>query len=271
MATTRHDCLESLVSSSPSRRQFAQRLAAAGAFVGVTAGSTTDIDAAAINDLDILNFALNLEYLEAEFYTVGTTGRRIADLGIGIDGRGRSGGTIGGARVAFDTDIEMVMRELADDEQKHVVFLRGALRGAAVAKPTINLEALGLGFRNQTEFLILARAFEDVGVSAYGGAAPLVRSKPVLSAAARIALTEAQHAGAIRRITRALGLAIPALDALDVPPPPAGPKAFAVDDAGLTIVRTPAQVLSIAYASSRAGTTRGGFYPDGVNGTIASV
>ena len=130
--------------------------------------------AQSLTDVDILNFALNLEYLEAEFYTVATTGRRIEDLGIGVSGVGTLGGTVGGSVVAMDNRVMQVARDIANEEQMHVKLLRTALGSAAVAKPAINLAALGIGFANVTEFLTLARAFEDVGVTAYNGAAPLI-------------------------------------------------------------------------------------------------
>jgi hypothetical protein len=273
MSDSKEGRLQELVNSQSSRRAFAQRLGTLGVFaaVGAAVGGATGrpAEAAGLTDVDILNFALNLEYLEAEFYTVATTGRRIDELGLGISGRGAAGGTAGGGQVAFDEPFGTIVRTVADDEQKHVAFLRAALRSAAVAKPAINLEALGIGFRNQTEFIILARAFEDVGVSAYGGAAPLIANSKILGAAAQIALTEAQHASYIRDVARRHGLVLPPLDKIDVPPSDAKP--FALDANGLSLVRTPSQVLSIVYASTVAGTDRGGFYPNGVNGAVASV
>src|ERR1700730_4619568 len=62
------------------------------------------VQAAAITDVDILNFALNLEYLEAEFYTVATTGRTIEETGIATGGTGHSGPTTGGKQVTFEAD-----------------------------------------------------------------------------------------------------------------------------------------------------------------------
>ena len=104
----------------------------------------------------------------------------------------------------------------------HVKLLREALGKYAIAKPAINLNALGIGFGSFEEFLILSRAFEDTGVSAYGGAAPLITSKEVLATAAKIAEVEALHSGNIRLQIAALGISVPALDAHDRVPPPAG-------------------------------------------------
>jgi len=240
--------------------------------------------AATITDTDILNFALNLEYLEAEFYTVATTGTTIAQAGIGVDGMGNPGPTTGGQKVRLqpndgdkDRDDEKTRKlsEIAEqvtrDEQTHVTLLRGALGSAAIAKPAINLDALGFGFRNFRQFLQLARAFEDVGVSAYGGAAPLITSKDILATAARIALTEALHSGTFRLLVAVNNVQTSPVDGLDILPPPSGTQYFEVDQQALAIVRTPSQVLAIVYGNGAAGTSGGGFFPNGVNGTITTV
>ena len=109
-----------------------------------------------------------------------------------------------------------------------------------------------------TQFLVLARAFEDTGVSAYGGAAPLIQSKTVLGYAARILAVEAYHAGNIRLMTAQFGLQTKALDGQDVLPPPSGKKYFTDDNKGLAIVRTPEEVLAIVRP----------FFPNGLNGRI---
>jgi hypothetical protein len=268
MSTTKAAALEDLVNNAVSRRGFARRtmaggLMAAGAFA--TAGAAR-LFAQTVTDEAVLNFALNLEYLEAEFYTVATTGQRIADLGIPVGGRGRAGATTGGAKVALDPNIQTVADHVALDEQNHVRFLQLALGSAAVAKPAINLEALGLGFRTQSEFLILSRAFEDLGVSAYAGAAKLIDNPAILEAAARIALTEGQHAGVFRYLIAVANTAVPQVDNKDVPPlgSPAG-RLFQVDGNGLSTVRTASEVLRVAYGG---GSDSGAFFPDGVNGEI---
>jgi hypothetical protein len=237
------------------------------------------VQAADISDVDILNFALNLEYLEAEFYTVATTGRTIDQIGIATSGTGNPGATTGGKQVSFEADgqqaessgkLRAVAEELAFDEQQHVQLLRTALGSAAVAKPAINLDALGVGFDNFKQFLALARGFEDVGVSAYGGAAPLISDKTILATAARIALTEALHSGNIRLLVAENNIQAPDVDKLDVLPPPARTKFFTVDDNALAIVRVPSQVLHIVYGKWEQGVSSGGFFPMGLNGTITT-
>lgn len=261
--------LNTLVDSALSRRAFAKRtmLGSLVAVGGLSLGVSEELMAQTITDRDILNFALQLEYLEAEFYTVATTGRRIAEAGIPVNGRGRSGATVGGAQVSLDDRTRVVAEAITRDEQAHVRFLRAALGSDAVAKPDINLEALGLGFRSQTEFLTLARAFEDVGVSAYGGAAPLIDNTRILAAAARIALTEAQHAGVLRYLVFQANVTTPPVDEQDVPAQgsPDG-RVFFVDGNGLSIVRDPDKVAAILFGGR--GRAEGGFFPGGLNGAI---
>jgi hypothetical protein len=237
--------------------------------------------AAAITDVDILNFALNLEYLEAEFYTVVTTGKTLEESGFKLDGTGKSGPTTGGNkvdlvnsynRVDLTRQLKAVLEEITYDEQQHVLLLRGALGDLAVAKPAINLNALSTGFQGFLHCIALARAFEDVGVSAYGGAAPLISSKAYLATAARIALTEAYHAGNLRLLAAAdYDQYLFKVDAQDILPPPQGAQYFTVNQQALSIVRTPGEVLAIVYGNSSTGTTEGGFFPDGVNGNINTV
>lgn len=278
---TKLERLAELVESPVSRRQFAKNVGLTGAGVAATsllgatalgglaipaAGQTSSITSSTttITDVDILNFALNLEYLEAEFYTCATTGKTITQAGI-IPGSASSGPTTGCQKVNFSatTEINAIAKQITHDEQQHVIFLRAALGSAAVKKPTINLDALGFGFENPTNFLKLARDFEDVGVSAYGGAAPLIKSHAILAAAARIALTEAYHAGTIRTKMILQGIQEPPVDGKDVPPTES--HFFTVTSKGLAVVRSTSEVLKIVY---HGGTCSGGFFPDGFNGTI---
>jgi rubrerythrin len=274
MDTTERDNGQAATAEKPrdlSRRAFARTSAAAG--VGVIGASLLGrrvVSAQGLTDADILNFALNLEYLEAEFYTKATSGKTIEEFGIDVGGVGDRAATTGGREISFGSSTTAIMEEIAKDERNHVRFLREALGSAAVAKPAINLDALG-AFATDRQFLALARAFEDVGVSAYGGAAKLIQNPDTLEAAARIALTEAYHAGNVRLIIALKGIATQMLDNNDYPPPPTGEKYFPTSKIGLAKIRTPNMVLAIVYANAAAGTSRGGFFPKGVNGTIRTV
>ncbi len=262
------EVLERLANSSQSdRRQFMKRVGVTS--VGVAAatmvGGSLDKLAAAttITDTDILNFALNLEYLEAEFYSMATFGATLVQLGI-IPSSATTGLTTGGKAVNFNgSPVAFLASGLRVDEQTHVVFLRTTLGSAAVKKPTINLDALGYGFDSVDDFLKLGRQFEDVGVSAYLGAAPLIKSTTYLSAAGAILATEAQHSGSVRLECILNGVSSPAVDSLDIPPTQSTP--YDVDKNALSIPRTTSQVLNIVYGGGKCS---GGFYPDGMNGTI---
>ena len=278
---TKKDFVNDLVNNALTRRKFAKSALAAGFGIGAASlatGATYETHAQSITDTDILNFALNLEYLEAEFYTVITSGVTIdrPPHNIPITGVGTQGPTFGAGRLDFRGDrlLEQTAIELAYDERAHVQVLRGALGSAAVAKPTINFTPGGV--TTVERFLQVARILEDVGVSAYGGAAPLISSRDILGVAVRIGLAEGEHTGNIRLQLAQRGVNdIGPIDAFDITvgvPPSANRRLFSVDLQGLTAVRTPSQVLSIVYGpGAPAGTTRGGLFPDGFNGTIRTV
>ncbi len=253
------------------------------------------------NDFAILNFALNLEYLEAEYYTYATTGAGIADAGVGVTGTGTFGPTIVKANpaVPFATQaFREYALEIAADERAHVTFLRtvlSSLGGAPVAKPTINLresfmnaaKAAGLGdgfdpFANEVNFLIGAFIFEDVGVTAYKGAAADIGGKDILDAAAGILAVEAYHAGVIRLLMYQLGAATRAAaqKISDLRDAAAGGEMdqgvvlngmanlVPTDANGLAFGRTAQQILQIVYLDLSAPPTPGGFFPNGLNGAI---
>ncbi|GAA4360873.1 ferritin-like domain-containing protein [Paeniglutamicibacter cryotolerans] len=248
------------------------------------------------SDSAILNFALNLEYLEAEFYLRAVTGAGLPNSL--TDGRGRKGGVTGGSKVPFTAGslIQKYAVEIAMDEKAHVRFLRSALGKAAVARPPIDLKAsftaaaraaglISAGqsfnpFKDETSFLLGAFIFEDVGVSAYKGAAPFIDNKTYLEAAAGILAVEAYHAGIIRTTMYARGLQAPtqaisnARDSLDGKTDRdqgIGTAKVAnlvpADANALAFSRTPGQVLNIAYLNPKS-VTSGGFFPHGVNGKL---
>lgn len=190
---------------------------------------TPKAEAATINDNDILNFALNLEYLEAQFYSLATFGVTI-DVGSQQIPLAPNAATLGAAgtvttkpnftKVAFtDTLIAAYAAETAIEEGKHVLFLQKALGSLAVSMPALDLynsfntlaKALTpplaafdpFGSNGSIvpddSFLLGAYIFEDTGVSAYHGAAPLITDKVnILPPAVGIHTTEAYHAGLIR-------------------------------------------------------------------------
>ncbi len=250
------------------------------------------------SDAAILNFALNLEYLEAEYYLRGVYGTGLKDSQ--VHGKGSSGGVTGGRKVTFDTKIgKQYAQEIAGDERAHVDFLRSALGDAKVARPQINLTdafnaaatAAGLikkgqtfdPFANENNFLLGAFVFEDVGVTAYKGAAPLISNKTYLEAAAGILAVEAYHAGLIRTLLLAKGLAVPAgaisdaRDSLDgksdddqgIVDRDGNANIVPTDGNGLAFSRTAGSVLNIVYLNP-ARVTKGGFFPRGVNGDITT-
>lgn len=237
-------------------------LATAGMIEGAFGPGEKKVEAAQYADAEILNFALNLEYLEAEFYLMATYNTTLVRHGV-IKASDESGPTTGGHRVSSFGDFAYVATGLREDEIAHVQLLRAALGSAAVKKPAINLDALGYGFSSLNSFLKLARQFEDVGVSAYLGAAPFISSSKYLAAAAAILGTEAQHSGAVRQLCIMAGVSSPAVDSLDVPP--SSSKPYDVDSNALSISRTFSQVLNIVY---HGGNCSGGFYPEGMNGSI---
>ena len=253
-------------------------------------------------DFAVLNFALNLEYLEAEYYTLATTGMSITELGIGIDGNGPLGDVIVKANpmVPFETPLfRQYAEEIALDERNHVAYLRSVLGGRRVARPTIDLlnsfntaaQLAGLGdsfdpFANEVNFLIGAFIFEDVGVTAYKGAARLLANKDFLEDAAGVLAVEAYHAGEIRTVLASLAQETPAIadivqaisDLRDAADGPMDLDQGIIEDGELNIVpadansivfsRTAQQVLSIVYLDPSPMPAGGGFFPDRMNGPI---
>ena len=268
----------------------------------------------------VLNFALNLEYLEAAFYLAAVgrlndlPGSGEVILPDGIDGNSNNAS-------GFSAEVQAYAQELAAEELAHTMFLRTALQnaGAPVAdRPRIDLstsfvaaaqaafDMAGISdppfaaeafnpFAAEPFFLHGAFIFEDVGVTAYKGAAPLLAGSDFLAPAAGILASEAYHAGTIRTKLYAAaqagaygGLPILAIvnaisDARDALGNPnvdkdqpidganvegdlatAAEANIAVTDAnGVAFGRTPIQVAAIVYLNAQA--QPGGFFPDGIS------
>src|ERR1700761_8748818 len=225
--------IDELVAASPNRRSFLKTLATATA--GVSALSMAGLSPAqaqSSTEIEVLQFALNLEYLEAEFYTHVVNSKGIEAFGIGISGLANganpaSGGTTTGPlglyfNNAYQFYDFQVAYDIANDERQHVVLLRQALGAQAIAKPNINLNALGFGFGSQYEFTMLARIFEDIGVTAYAGSAALLTTPAIVTTAARILAAEAEHVAALRMLLLLHGTKTTPLDGADLVPPPSG-------------------------------------------------
>ncbi len=272
-------------------------VAGAGVAATVIAGggaANAATSSSAVSDGSVLNFALNLEYLEAEFYLHAVYGHGLSSSE--SNGTGSHGGVKGGRKVNFKSSrIRKYAEEIANDEKAHVAFLRSALGGSKVARPEIDIDAAfkaaakaaGLGsnfdpYANDEAFLLGAFVFEDVGVTAYKGAAPLISNKTYLEAAAGILAVEAYHAGTIRSALYEMGSgAISAANAIS------GARdsldGGSDDDQGIgnsgtaNIVptngnsiaysRTPGQVLNVVYLNPKS-VSKGGFFPNGVNGAV---
>ncbi len=271
-----------VINAATNRRSFIKKIGIATAAVGaVSLVDTPSAHAQTNTELMILNFALNLEYLEAEFYTYAEFGYGIEQLGIGTSGTAvgsnpTSGGTTtGGSKVTFSNDLVFtreITSQIGSDERAHVVLLRSFLGSNAIAKPNINLNALGFGFGNQADYLKLSRIFEDIGVTAYAGAAGSLMTPLVITTAARILAAEAEHVATIRTQIARLNVPTFALDGADLIPPPTGPQTqyLSINTSnGLPAIRTPGQVLYLAFGM-KANAMQGGFFPTGVNGAITT-
>jgi hypothetical protein len=301
---------ELLLKTTGQTRRQALRSLGLGAF-GMTAlgalsknvfaqSSGSGLDAA------VLQFALNLEYLEAEYYSYGVFGTGIEAQGVGVTGSGTPGTVTikANPKVTFATPaFAQYAREIAEDEIAHVKFLRAALAAAGVqpvARPAVDLlnsfntaaQAAGIGqsfdpFANETNFLLGAFIFEDVGVTAYKGGARLITNKDFLEAAAGILAAEAYHAAEVRTVLFALNGSNPSAGM------PARCRKFLIcvisstgtadldqgildangnanivplDENGLAFSRTTRQVLNIVYGAPDASS--GLFFPNGLNGTV---
>ncbi len=292
------------------RALFAAVLGTAAAGMGAFAFNSA-ANAQTVTDADVLNFALNLEYLEANFYFFAVNGTAIPAEDTA--GTGTPGAATGGRQVSFsDPIVGRYAAEIAADELAHVRFLRAALGSAAVAQPALDLgtapdgafstaaRAAGLVGAGQSfdpyssaeNFLLGAYIFEDVGVTAYKGASPLITNPTYLEAAAGILAVEAYHAAIVRTTLYAKGIETPALiqasqaisnarDSLDGPgnrdqgirprdtASGLGTNIAPLDRNGLAFSRSAGQVLNIVYLNP-AAVTMGGFFPAGANGTIVT-
>ena len=295
------------------RRTFIQALGATGVGAAVFAAgegmAPSDAVAQAtttypISDANILNFALNLEYLEASFYLYAVTGQGLAAADMGAN----HGTVTGGRQVPFvNPVVKAYAAEIASEERRHVQVLRQLLGGSAAVMPNLDIQnaftqaarAAGIinadpasnssfdPYANDTNFLLGSYIFEDVGVTAYNGASTLISNPAYLTAAAGILAVEAYHSGIIRASLFAMQnstvasatLAIsqlrsslanngnPNVDDYGIGTT-ASPHLVISQSNGVAYSRTFAQVLNIVYGRQNASYTGGLFFPSGMTGVI---
>ncbi|MBE7171711.1 MAG: ferritin-like domain-containing protein [Williamsia sp.] len=198
--------------SALSRRKFLSYASVlSGLLVGASAcdkddnPSTSTVNLGS-GDLGILNYAYALEQLEAAFYT-----KVISSQYSGITS----------AETALLTDIR-------DHEIAHREFFKTALSSNAI--PALEVDFSSINFGSKDSVLATAKAFEDLGVSAYNGAGKLITSPDYLVLAGKIVSVEARHAAYIRDLISNGSFA----------------DGTVVDANGLDKSRTPAEVLAIA-------------------------
>lgn len=263
-----------------------------GGSTGTTSTTgTTGTTGGTGSENDLLNFALNLEYLEAEYYLRALTGSGLSSADIGS-----SAGTVtGGASVPFATaQLRTMCQEFANEETLHVRTLRAALGSNAISRPTIDFTAAFTAiatqanipgfdpFVDEQSWLVGAFLFEDLGVTAYAGAMASMTDIPTIRSAAGIMGAESYHAGAIRKTIYDLG-GDPQTNAGKISSLRASlgngkdqqisngalSNVSATDTStGEVYARTTREVLNILYLTSNA--TKGGFFPNGANGNITS-
>lgn len=205
---------EPTLESGVSRRKFLT-IAGIGIVAASTIASCKKDDAPVITDgtidlgsgdIGILNYAYALEQLEAAFYSTVVssfyTGASVAEM----------------AR----------LQEIRDHEIAHREFFKNALGSKAI--PALEVDFSKIDFKNRDSVLGTAKAFEDLGVSAYNGAGKLIVSADYLLLAGKIVSVEARHAAYIRDIISNGSFA----------------DSTVVDANGLDLAKMPADVLAVA-------------------------
>ncbi len=277
-------------SSRSSRRSFLAQAGFTAGMVGLAGcseGNQTGVTSPPVigttpSVADVLNFALNLEYLEATFYLTVTTGSGLPSAAMGTSPGAVTGGQ--GSVTFVNPGVQALANQLAADEMAHVQFLRATMQSlnlTPVDMPALDLTGgTATPVTTDAQFLALARRLETTGVSAYEGAiTSLISNTAALTYAAQIHDTEGQHEGILRQYCIANQVVSAAVDAGDLPPyvAPSGSNPATVTTfntgptTGLNTTRNTSQVLMIVYNMTNAGVVSGGFFPNGVNGNIKST
>jgi hypothetical protein len=278
--------------------------AAAGA--GMMSGCSTSNSVAATTtattaQTDLLNFALNLKFLQATFYSFVVKGTDLTGSAVTNSGavtNAPAALTFTGTNAAQITDM---LNEIYYDEKNHVSTLISLLSSSVVFRPAINLAAFGT--ITATNALSIARLLEDVVVTAYANLVTSLSSSDI-TVISQILGADSNHAGilrltALQNPTIAANIKADSQDVLPFDPgtnvlAAAGPTAsggfFAVAGVttattatpqGFAFLRTTSQALSVLYGTvpsgntavtlATSGTTSGGFFPSGVTGNINMV
>lgn len=297
---------ETSIDLHAGRRAFFKTLglgAVGAAVLGAADGNFSAANAQSIAPSDVVQFALNFEYLGATFYLTALTGSGLSAADIGPN----PGVVTGGAQNSFTSPVvQAFATELAIDERNHTETLRAALTAngiTPISRPAIDIgtsfttlaRAAGVvsstgtfsPYVSDMNFLLAAFIFEDVCVTALKGSAALLMGSPYLATAAGFLAVEAYQAGSIRtmlfgmaqtnpqvaNITMAIAQTRSALANQGNPSVDdigigslSSPHLLPTDANAIAFGRTPRQVLNIAYGA--AGAASGGFFPNGVNGTI---
>jgi hypothetical protein len=284
-----------------NRRHFIAALGMTGAAAGTgmlsgcSTASIVPATTATLGQTDVLNFALNIKYLQATFYSYVTQGADLtgsAVTGSGVVTNAPAKLTFTGTNAKQITDM---FDEIYYDEIHHVSTLTSLLGSAVVPRPAINLGAFGT--ITATNAIAIARLLEDVGVTAYAGAVAGLSTSDI-TITGQVLGADGFHSGALRlaSIQNPTLAAYIKADSLDVAPvdsgsatvsaggPTAAGAFFATagaatsntsTPAGFPFVRSTSQALAVLFGApgtpASSGATSGGFFPSGVKGNIKSV
>ncbi len=170
-------------SKTMQRRQFLRYAGVGTAAVGLFAAEACKKDRnnykgvyLGSGDVGILNYAYALEQLEAQFYINVVSNSAFSSQ--------------------FSADEQILITEVRNHEVLHREFFKAALAGNAIPSLAFNFSAINFGTR--ASVLAAAKAFEDLGVSAYNGAGYLIQNPTYLTLAGKIVSVEARHAAYFR-------------------------------------------------------------------------
>lgn len=271
-------------------------LTTSGLTVPARAQGTPVSAAPVISDDAIYMFLLNLEYLEAAYHVIGTTGQKITPESIETD----PGPVTGGRMVSFTNDIlHQFCNEIARNKLSHVRHYLTVLNVRASALPAVDLaasfialgRAAGLGdiydpFANELDFLLGGMLLEEVSITGHQGVIPLIQDAQKRGEVAGILAVEAYHMGMARsqlyqagetmqQAANAITLVrgqLNGMPRIEQGVEDNGRANFVPSDGrGIAFARIPRQVLQIMYLTSETGVTSGGFFPRGVTGEIVST